>query len=433
MLSSRPMALIRFLAQTGLTSALLLFASVPAWSAVPSNDELVSLMTRVVDSHPAVVAARSTLAAAQADLDSSKWARFPGLTVEGFANGLSNGSVSSVVSLEQPIWAAGRIKAAIAQARARVDAGQAGVDEAVLELALRTSAAYIDYLRLQARERIYADGVAEHERLVESIKRRVEQEVSSESDAAYATQRLLSIQQEQIQNRVGAQLALSRLRELSGVDDLTVKAVLRFNAEEHLVRLDGVLRAALDFSPRDRRLQADVDAAAADTAIRKAQIWPQVNLQAAHYAGGNYGGGSDRIGLVLRIQTDGGLSRVAAVRSAAQRENAARAAVDAGVRDIREQVVADLSENSVAASRIDAGARAAVAARTVTESYLRQFTAGRRTWPEVLNVVREGVAARINEVDAQASAIASALRLQLRSGQWRPGEEASSTPARSLP
>jgi adhesin transport system outer membrane protein len=209
------------------------------------------------------------------------------------------------------------------------------------------------------------------------------------------------------------------------MQDLEVKAVLRFSAEEHQPSSDGMLRAALDYSPLNRRLSAEVDAAVAETAVRKAQIWPQLNLQAARYSGGGNADLGTRVGLVMRLQTDGGLSRVSAVRAAEQREVAVRSAADAALRDVREQLMADLSENTSAASRIDLGSRAIAASRTVTDSYLRQFTAGRRSWPEVLNVVREGLIAGIVEVDAQASAMSSAWRLRLRTGQWRPGEQPS--------
>ncbi|MEY4761892.1 MAG: hypothetical protein RLZZ200_1748, partial [Pseudomonadota bacterium] len=249
-------------------------------------------------------------------------------------------------------------------------------------------------------------------------------QISPESDADYAVQRLLSIQQEQIQNRVSAQLALNRLRELSGDTGLDIKALLRFMPEEHQLTEEGRLRAAIDYNPSARRLRAEMDAAKAETKQAKAQIWPQLNAQATHYSGGDFTGQKDRVGLVMRVQTSNGFSRVAAVRAAANRESAAEAAIEGGVRDVREQVTADLSENLVAASRVETGNRAVAAARTVTESYLRQFAAGRRTWPEVLNVVREGVNSRITEADAMASAVASSLRLKLRSGEWRPAEAA---------
>lgn len=404
--------------------AIALFAcSCPyAGAAVPDNDELVSLVNRVVDTHPTVRAARAQLSAAETDVTANKLARLPSLTVESFSDSNAKNAVSNTIALEQPIWAGGRISASINYAKTLVDVARAGVDEASLNVALRTSDAYVEYLRLQSVAKILSEGVEQHQRLVDSIKRRVDQQVSPSSDLDYAVQRLLSIQQEQIQDRIGMQLALSRLRELSGDQELALKGWLYYSPDQPSLRTDNLLRAAIDYDPTQRRLRAEINAAEAETAVRKGQVWPQLNLQALHYSGGSYSVLKDRLGLVFRLQTDGGFGRLAAVRASAQREESARAAAEGGVRDVREKVVADLSDYSAASARIDAGRSAVTAASTVTESYLRQFTAGRRTWPEVLNAVREEVMARVNEVNVQASAMATGLRLQLRSGQWRPGE-----------
>ncbi|MEY4761633.1 MAG: hypothetical protein RLZZ200_1489, partial [Pseudomonadota bacterium] len=151
-------------------------APVVVQSAALSNDELSGVVERVVDTHPSVQSARSSLSAAESELSASKWMRFPSLTVEGFSSGNSNGSLSSSVSLEQPLITFGRIKSGIQLSNARVEAARAHVDEVALDVALRATSAYVEYQRLQARARIYAEGVDEHQRLVDSIKRRVEQQ-----------------------------------------------------------------------------------------------------------------------------------------------------------------------------------------------------------------------------------------------------------------
>ena len=51
---------------------------------------------------------------------------------------------------------------------------------------------------------------------------------------------------------------------------------------------------------------------------------------------------------------------------------------------------------------------------------MRQFVTGRRTWLDVMNAVRESNAARIGLVEAEISAMASAVRLRLRGCEWRP-------------
>ena len=62
----------------------------------------------------------------------------------------------------------------------------------------------------------------------------------------------------------------------------------------------------------------------------------------------------------------------------------------------------------------------ASASASVMESYLRQFAAGRRTWLDLMNAVRERNAARVNLIEVETSAMASSARLLLNSCAWRP-------------
>ena len=69
-----------------------------------------------------------------------------------------------------------------------------------------------------------------------------------------------------------------------------------------------------------------------------------------------------------------------------------------------------------AKSRAKSLAAARVCAEAVKQSYARQFIAGRKSWLEVLNALRES---ELNEVSihaAQVSTVASYYRLQLLMG-----------------
>jgi adhesin transport system outer membrane protein len=174
-----------------------------------------------------------------------------------------------------------------------------------------------------------------------------------------------------------------------------------------------MLEDVLAFDPKRRRLQAEILVADADVQIRKSAILPQLNAQ---YQKPMFG--SDRLGIVLRAQTDGGLSRFSAVSVAQERRAAAEIAIQSNERELRETVDADLLENAVARERASSSSLSAKSAKAVTDSFMRQFVAGRRTWFDVMNAVRESMTARLGEVDARVSAMASATRLMLRSGRW---------------
>jgi adhesin transport system outer membrane protein len=52
----------------------------------------------------------------------------------------------------------------------------------------------------------------------------------------------------------------------------------------------------------------------------------------------------------------------------------------------------------------------------VSESYARQYTAGRKSWLDVLNAAREASQAELTLVDAQSQMQAAVLRLKAQTG-----------------
>lgn len=416
------MSLVRFIT----VISFLACAAPCAGDNPPDNPELVSLVERALTTHPSAGAARAEVAAARSELSGSRWARFPGISVETFADPRSGRDVSTALLVDQPLWTGGRISAGIRQSSSRLAAALANLDEIRLDLAQQTVQAYVDVQRLRRRARILEDSLIEHRKLVDSMRRRVGQEISPASDLQLAQSRTRQTEIDALQTQAEADVALLRLRELTGQDDIEVNALLHHReAQEHQPSPAELLRAALDFNPRARRLTAEADIAAAEVKLRKSELMPQLGLRYQHYLGGN-DRLDDQLGVVVRVQADGGLSRVAAINAAKQREQAATLAIDTATREQRQLVLAALTDNVAARRRAQAGRDATIAAKSVTDSFLRQFAAGRRTWPEVLNSVRETVSAELTQIDAEASAITSSIRLLLLTGQWQPGQAQSS-------
>ena len=397
-----------------------LFGVMPCHGTVaPDDAELVALVERVLATHPSVDAARAEVEAARSELSASRWALFPGVAVESYADRRDGGDVSAVVSVEQPLWTGGRIKAGIRQSNRRVDAALARLDEVCLELAQRSVQAYVDVQRLRRRARILEDSLTEHRKLVDSMRRRVQQEISPASDLELAQSRTRQTEIDALQTEAEADIAQLRLRELTGDNSLLITTQLQYRDEQVAASPAQLLQAALNFDPSARRLTAEAGVAAAEVSLRKSELLPQLGVRYRHYLGSDRDLDDD-FGLVFRVQADGGLSRVSAINAAKQRENAAALAVDAATRERQQIVLAALTDNAAARRRALAGREAALAAKSVTDSFLRQFAAGRRTWPEVLNSVRETVTAEIAQIDAEAGAVTSSVRLLLLSGLWQP-------------
>jgi outer membrane protein TolC len=86
------------------------------------------------------------------------------------------------------------------------------------------------------------------------------------------------------------------------------------------------------------------------------------------------------------------------------------------VRDINEQIGIDWEELQAARARLENAREARSMSAEVFASYSRQYVAGRKTWIDVLNAVRETTQADFAMADVNAQALAAGERLRLRTG-----------------
>jgi adhesin transport system outer membrane protein len=385
------------------------------------SPELAAAVERAIGTYPSIRAAKTQIRAAQADVRGAKWLSYPSVSVEGlaYAGGRrsitgDNGVTANLV-VEQPLWAGGRIAGTIKRAEADKLAADAALLETVLDIELRLSDAYFALARTAVDATILGQGLDEHRRLIDTITRRVEQEISPRADLDLARSRVAQLEQQV--STVGAQrlAALQQLRELVGDPNYDPGNVPVYDPQIHHPDPAQAMEQAVTCSPTRQRLTAEALGARANVAVVTGQALPQLNAQYSH----NEVTG-DRVGVVLRAQTSGGLSNLSAIDAAKLRRQSADLQVGVAERDLRQQLAADIAENVSARQRIVDAAEAARASRVVTESYKRQFTANGRSWFDVMNAVREATDAEMTEADTEISAMSTAARILLRTCRWQP-------------
>lgn len=377
----------------------------------PALESAVNIVTR---NYPSARSGRAALRAAASDVKAAQWLRFPAISGNlAYLDQDLNPEPQLVV--EQPIWSGGRISAGIRRAKASEDASSAEYVAIVADLALTTANTYFEIARLTQREQLLADSLKEHLRLVETMERRVEQEVSPLADLDLARSRAAQIEQDYTVTRSSRETALRVLAELVADPSFDLGPVPFYNPNDELENREALEDEAVAYDPSLRRLGAEADVARAELDARKAAILPQLNAQYSY---------DDifksRLGLVVRAQSTGGLSQLSEVDSARLRIQSALENRRQAEQRLRRDVAADVIEYDAAKARASISTRASDTAARVSESYTRQFIAGRRSWLDVMNALREAVNAQIGRTDAEVSAQASAVRLQLRSGRWRP-------------
>lgn len=370
------------------------------------------LMQAALTSHPLVLSKRSAQAAAQAEREGAEWQRYPSPSLE--ASTQSGGA--SLLRIEQPLWSGGRITAGITAAGSRFDAASAALDEARQELSLKVIAAATEALRQQARQQHGITGVKEHEKLLGMIERRVAQEVSPLADQRLAAARLYASANELSVTTQALNNALAQLSQLAGqpVTAINPQGLSEAGAP---ASLDTAQAQALAHSPTLRRLAFEEESASAEIASKRSAYLPQLVLRLENSTGGTGGQGSDkRAMLVLLAQPGAGLSAKSGVDAALARREATRMAREAAERDIRERLTLDWNEWLAARLRLENSNQARAMSTEVFESYARQYTAGRKTWIDVLNAVREATQSELAVDDAQAQMLAASLRLRALTG-----------------
>jgi adhesin transport system outer membrane protein len=385
----------------------------------PALEQAVRITTR---NYPSASSARSSLRAAAADVRAAKWLHFPSVSANIAYLDSSNSPQPQVV-VDLPMWSGGRIEAGIKRAKAGEDVSSARYVETVETLALTVSQTYYQIANLTQREKLLADSLKEHLRLVATMERRVKQEVSPQADLELARSRSAQIEQDYTITRSNRQTALRIMAEFVADPSYDLGPVPFFDPKIELPSRDTLEDEAVAFDPQISRLRAEADVARAEYDATRASIFPQLSAQYSY---------DDvfksRFGLALKAQTSGGLSQFSQAEGAKLRVDAALENARVAEQELRRNVATDVIEYDSARRRASISRNASETASNVSASYMRQFIAGRRSWLDVMNALREAVNAQIGLTDSEIGAMSAASRLLLRSGRWRP-EFPKSVPA----
>jgi adhesin transport system outer membrane protein len=374
---------------------------------------------QVLATHPAILSQQSSYDAAKADLDTASWQRYPAPDLA--ANKQENGPSNTVLTLQQPLWTGGRITADIDGAKSRLDAAEAVLNETRRDVTLNLISAYTETLRLQARQEYAVTNVREHKKLLELVSRRVEQEVTPPVDESLAQSRLYQAMNQLSSETEALSNAMAQLSQLAGRD---IEKVAPLDADTPDVPKSekDAQQQAEDHSPTLARLAYELAAADADISSKKSVYLPQFALTYNKTSGGDVLGSlppGHSVMLVMHLQPGSGLSSLSDVDSATAKRQAARQNRDTALRDLRVTISTGWNQLVAARLRYENATLSSKISGEVFESYVRQYTTGRKGWLDVMNSAQEAANAEMAAADASAQITSSALRLRLLTGNLR--------------
>lgn len=372
--------------------------------------DALSLATSI---HPTVKAKQAELQAAQGDLETARWSRYPTVSTEATAAG---GRPQGALLVQQPLWAGGKIDAQNRLAQANVTLAEAGLQEARISLMQQTGTQFFDALRWRERLSVAKKNEAEHRKLLALIERRVGSEVSPMADQVLANARLQQAVSERIQFQRSLQTAELALQQLVGEPPSVLRPPKTLGWQ---VQSEGIaIETAKSNSAELLRLRTQQLVSQAQIDMAEAAVYPTLAL-AHRRALGSSDNGTDpsRTYLALQFSPGPGLSARSAVAAARSRlENSMQNAV-VYERQLEQQVRTALADLEALTQQVEPAQQLVSATEEVVASYLRQYQIGKKNWLDVLNAVRESGQATYSAVDVATSAQSVQLRLMLLTGQ----------------
>lgn len=387
-------------------------------SASAGGVGLETLLGEAVSTHPSIMAKRGESQAAAYNLDGAEWGRFPTVSAQVQSQSVTGtgGGGYSVVRVEQPLWTGGRITGQIDVANAGVNVAGASLQETEQNVLLQTATAYFEVLRLEARLQAALANEREHERLTDSMKRRVASEISPQADLLQVSTRLRQAVTDRIQIQRQIATTRSNLEQWVGrsVGELSAVADITLGSKTEQDFLD----AAKAFSPTRKRLLAEVEAAESQITVARAQMMPtlvagyQLRLDSLQA-----GEERDRMYLSVQMQPGAGLSSISAVSAAAARKSAAQDALLAYERQLTQEVHTIWDERTALFEQLEPVKASLKGSDAIVDSYLRQFQVGKKNWLEVLNAQREKTQAYFSMADVESPLKLANVKLLLITGK----------------
>ncbi|QVL45092.1 MAG: TolC family protein [Methylophilaceae bacterium] len=371
-------------------------------------------MLQAVSNNPQIVNKRNALVSAGYLLDSAEWGRFPSFSTD--INTLETGGSNTTIRIEQPLWTGGRITGQIGLAEATLEAARASLGDTEQKILLETATAYFDVLRFEAKLKIALQNEIEHLRLVESMSRRVESEISPKADLIQAETRLRQTTAERIQ--LENQVAVSRitLEQLTGFRVEEIERPSRFNTE--IGTITEILETAIAFSPERARLVFEATIAEEEIKLNRSQAMPNVVLGYQRRMGTVFfTPDNNQLYLGLRLAPGAGLSSLSNINAAKATKDAALNVIESFDRRVAKEVQSVWSERNALLSQAKQVRASVMGADEVIESYLRQFQVGKKNWLEVLNAQREKAVAYYAYTDVEYPLELMSIHLLILTGQ----------------
>lgn len=396
--------------------------------------DIDELILKATNTHPLVNAARADEVAAQEGVKAAKLGLWPTPTIS--AGHTPDDGVVSTVTIRQPVWSGGRLTANINRSIYDEKAATAYIFDQQNTVAKNTIDIWRGYVYAIALQELYTANLTRLREFEAMMQRRVEHGVSARIELDLVKNRILqdynayqgALEQERV---AGARLA-QLVGESLGTKkfNVTLKTLTDYAKTQSVNFENMVFNSSGATHPSVVRQFYQVEAAKQEAKSQAASRYPNVYVQYQHnfYLQKRHDSGDFSMG--MSYDPGAGFSNMALARASEARALSLAQSQEAARRNVMESLQTQYQEFVSAKDKERSLLSAIDGAQIVVDSYGRQFIAGRKTWLEVLNAVKELSDYQRQLLEVQSQMVASFYKLQVDFGAmpWQQGHRSLSEP-----
>ncbi|MGO3177708.1 TolC family protein [Psychrobacter sp.] len=413
----------RLLLSKSLTLALVSMCCSVTAQAVITDIQVNNLISQAIQTHPLVDSARASQLATSEGINAAKLNLLPTPSVSSSYDNDEDSFVSEA-SLYQPLWTGGKLTANVNQAIFDDKAAVEHIHEQQNAIAQSTIEAWKGYIQAIAEQDIHIETLAQLSDFEASMQRRVNQGVSARIELDLVTNRILQ-EQNSYQAAVEQQrISAARLEQIIGEELVPNSAGslpnIKTLANQAKLQATNFEQMAFDptsfNNPTVVKGHYQVESAKQDVKAQQAGKYPTVYAQYEHlyYHEDNYDTGQFYIG--MSYDPGAGFSNLALARASQAEVDSLVQNQEAARRDVIENIQVKYQQFASARDRETSLVAAVAGAQIVVNSYQRQFIAGRKSWLEVLNAVRDLGSYKVQLAQTRASLLEAFYGLQVDFG-----------------
>jgi outer membrane protein, adhesin transport system len=356
--------------------------------------ELFDAIGIATSQHPEVISKNLLTQSEQNKLESKKWERYPSLNVETSRSpeGLNGNSYR----IQVPVWDFGRISYDIEASKSAIESSKYSTEDSKLNLQEKVINAFIAISKLKEKIKVAETNILEHERLRGIIERRVQSEINPLADLSLANTRLSQSLTEKSQYEALMENNFLVLEEATGTK---VNDIYPLPKIKNIKNEEEILNLAVEFSPKLKKLQAELLKADHEISSKKSALIPRIVAKYEDITNPYTGFRFNQVALVFVYDSGSGLSALSALDESKSKRESLKYSMDVVRRGLEEDIKSKSRIGKIVGQQLINYKNYSETSSIVKDSYLRQFTIGKKNWIELLNAQKEEIQSKYQFID----------------------------------